>query len=166
MRRTATCDTELGGKQILKDDQVLMWYLSANRDEDVFGDNAEAIDLERPNADRHLSFVTASTSAWQPLGRATTAHPVGRSSATLRPHRGRRRTRTHSLCIHQRLHQAASPDNPQALTRIPAVVSPGCRSRVTEPGCLRRRRVRQGLHRCVGQAMPQRCECVSACERT
>ena len=56
MRRTATRDTELGGKQILKDDQVLMWYLSANRDEDVFGDNAEAIDLARPNAERHLSF--------------------------------------------------------------------------------------------------------------
>ena len=56
MRRTATCDTELGGKQIRKDDQVLMWYVSANRDEDVFGANADAIDLHRPNADRHLSF--------------------------------------------------------------------------------------------------------------
>ncbi len=56
MRRTATCDTELGGKQIRKDDQVLMWYLSANRDEEVFGANAEVIDLERSNADRHLSF--------------------------------------------------------------------------------------------------------------
>jgi len=56
MRRTATEDCELGGKQIRKDDQVLMWYLSANRDEDVFGDNANAIDLDRANADRHLSF--------------------------------------------------------------------------------------------------------------
>jgi cytochrome P450 len=56
MRRTATRDTKLGGKQIRKDDQVLMWYLSANRDEDVFGDDAEAIDLARPNAERHLSF--------------------------------------------------------------------------------------------------------------
>jgi len=55
MRRTATCDTEVGGKQIRKDDQLLMWYLSANRDEDVF-DDAEAIDIMRPNADRHLSF--------------------------------------------------------------------------------------------------------------
>ncbi len=56
MRRTATRDTELGGKRIRKDDQVLMWYLSANRDEAMFGDNADAIDLERANADRHLSF--------------------------------------------------------------------------------------------------------------
>jgi len=55
MRRTATCDTELGGKQIRQGDQVLMWYLSANRDEDVFPD-AERLDIERPNADRHLSF--------------------------------------------------------------------------------------------------------------
>ncbi len=55
MRRTATCDTELGGKQIRKDDQVLMWYISANQDEDVFT-NAEVIDIDRHNADRQLSF--------------------------------------------------------------------------------------------------------------
>ena len=55
MRRTATRDTELGGKQILENDQVLMWYISANRDEDMF-ENADVIDLDRPNADRHLSF--------------------------------------------------------------------------------------------------------------
>lgn len=55
MRRTATRDCEIRDKKILEGDQILMWYLSANRDEDVF-DNAEAIDLERHNADRHLSF--------------------------------------------------------------------------------------------------------------
>lgn len=56
MRRTAMCDTELGGKEIKKDDQVLMWYVSANRDEELFGDDAEHLDVERPNADRHLAF--------------------------------------------------------------------------------------------------------------
>ena len=55
MRRTATRDCEVGGKQILKDDQLLMWYLSANRDEDVFED-ADRIDIERHNAGAHLSF--------------------------------------------------------------------------------------------------------------
>ena len=55
MRRTATCDTELGGKQIKQDDQLLMWYLSANRDETVFAD-ADSVDIERANADQHLSF--------------------------------------------------------------------------------------------------------------
>lgn len=55
MRRTATRDCEIGDKKILKDDQVLMWYLSANRDEDVF-ENADVLDIERHNADRQLSF--------------------------------------------------------------------------------------------------------------
>ncbi len=55
MRRTATDDVEVGGKQIRKNDQVLMWYVSANRDEDVF-ENADVVDIERPNADQHLSF--------------------------------------------------------------------------------------------------------------
>ncbi|MEC7117219.1 MAG: cytochrome P450 [Actinomycetota bacterium] len=55
MRRTANHDTELGGKQIKKHDQVLMWYLSANQDEDVF-ENAHVLDIERHNADRQLSF--------------------------------------------------------------------------------------------------------------
>jgi cytochrome P450 len=56
MRRTATRDVEFGGKQIRKDDQILMWYISANRDEAVFGRDADALNIERPNADRHLSF--------------------------------------------------------------------------------------------------------------
>ncbi len=55
MRRTATEDYKLRDKQIREGDQVLMWYASANRDEDVF-ENADAIDIERHNADRHLAF--------------------------------------------------------------------------------------------------------------
>ncbi len=55
MRRTATRDTELGGKQIKKNDQLLMWYLSANRDANLFTD-PDRIDIERANADQHLSF--------------------------------------------------------------------------------------------------------------
>ena len=55
MRRTATRDCEVGGKQIKKDDQVLMWYASGNRDEDVF-DSADVLDIERHNARQHLSF--------------------------------------------------------------------------------------------------------------
>jgi cytochrome P450 len=55
MRRTATRDCELAGKQIRKHDQLLMWYVSGNRDEDVF-ENANALDVERRNAVRHLSF--------------------------------------------------------------------------------------------------------------
>lgn len=55
MRRTANHDTEVGGKQIKKGDQILMWYISGNRDEAVFAD-ADRLDIERPNARQHLSF--------------------------------------------------------------------------------------------------------------
>ena len=55
MRRTANRDVEIGGKQILKDDQLLMWYASGNRDESVFPD-AGRLDIERANARQHLSF--------------------------------------------------------------------------------------------------------------
>ncbi len=55
MRRTATKDTVLNGKEIKKDDQLLMWYISANMDEDVF-ENPEVLDIDRENADQQLSF--------------------------------------------------------------------------------------------------------------
>jgi cholest-4-en-3-one 26-monooxygenase len=37
-RRTATRDTELGGQHIEAGDGLVMWHISANRDEDVFDD--------------------------------------------------------------------------------------------------------------------------------
>ena len=55
MRRTALEDIELGGKTIRKGDKVIMWYLSANRDEKVFED-ADRLIIDRPNARRHVSF--------------------------------------------------------------------------------------------------------------
>ncbi len=55
MRRTAKVDCEVGGKQIRAGDQVLMWYVSGNRDEDVFV-NADELDIERHNSRQHLSF--------------------------------------------------------------------------------------------------------------
>ncbi|MCU1394024.1 MAG: cytochrome [Ilumatobacteraceae bacterium] len=54
-RRTALSDTELHGTSIKAGDKVAMMYTSANRDEDVFGDTAQAFDIRRsPN--QHLSF--------------------------------------------------------------------------------------------------------------
>ena len=55
MRRTAKVDCEVGGKHIRAGDQLLMWYVSGNRDEDVFA-NADVLDIERHNARQHLSF--------------------------------------------------------------------------------------------------------------
>jgi cholest-4-en-3-one 26-monooxygenase len=37
-RRTATCDTELHGQQIREGEKVVMWYVSANRDESRYED--------------------------------------------------------------------------------------------------------------------------------
>lgn len=55
MRRTATQDTELGGKTIRAGDKVLMWYVSGNRDE-KFTDKPDAFMIDRPNVRKHLSF--------------------------------------------------------------------------------------------------------------
>ena len=55
MRRTATRDCEFGGREIRRHDQLLLWYVSGNRDEDVFED-ADTLDITRANASRHLSF--------------------------------------------------------------------------------------------------------------
>ena len=56
MRRTATADTELMGQQIRAGDKLALWYISANRDESVFGDDADRLVVDRPNARRHLAF--------------------------------------------------------------------------------------------------------------
>lgn len=37
-RRTATCDTELNGKEIKDGDKVVLWYVSSNRDETRYED--------------------------------------------------------------------------------------------------------------------------------
>lgn len=55
MRRTALDDTELGGQQIRAGEKVVMWYISANRDENIFPD-AERFDVTRENARRHIGF--------------------------------------------------------------------------------------------------------------
>jgi cytochrome P450 len=55
VRRTATRDVELGGKKIREGDKVAIWYISGNRDEEVFPD-ADRLWIERPNVRSHMSF--------------------------------------------------------------------------------------------------------------
>ena len=55
MRRTATRDIELNGKQIRKGDKVVMWYLSGNRDDSAI-ENADQFIIDRANPRRHVSF--------------------------------------------------------------------------------------------------------------
>jgi cholest-4-en-3-one 26-monooxygenase len=53
-RRTATCDISLRGEKIREDDKVVLYYSSANRDEDVFPE-PDRFDVGRtPN--EHLAF--------------------------------------------------------------------------------------------------------------
>ena len=55
MRRTAKQDLEFHGQKIREGDRVVMWYVSGNRDEEVFAE-ADRFLLDRPNARNHLSF--------------------------------------------------------------------------------------------------------------
>ena len=53
-RRTVTADTEIGGRPVTAGDKVVMWHVSANRDEDQFED-PDRFDVSRsPN--HHVGF--------------------------------------------------------------------------------------------------------------
>jgi cytochrome P450 len=54
MRRTATRDVELRGERIRAGEKVVLWYASANRDEEVFEKPFRFDVRRRPN--RHLAF--------------------------------------------------------------------------------------------------------------
>ena len=49
-------DVELRGKRLRAGEYVALFYGSANRDEDVFGPDADAFDVGRPSARRHVAF--------------------------------------------------------------------------------------------------------------
>lgn len=53
-RRTATKDTEIRGQKIKENDKIVMFYASANRDEDVYKDG-QKFDIARTPND-HLAF--------------------------------------------------------------------------------------------------------------
>jgi cytochrome P450 len=55
MRRTALADAELGGKHIKKGDEVVMWYVSGNRDPEAIEEPDRFI-IDRARPRQHLSF--------------------------------------------------------------------------------------------------------------
>ena len=55
MRRTAMEDYELDGQLIRKGQKLVLWYISANRDEAIF-DDPDRLIVDRENARRHVSF--------------------------------------------------------------------------------------------------------------
>lgn len=54
MRRTAIEDTTIGGRPVAKGDKVVLWYISGNRDEEVFPD-ADRFLVTRKGA-QHVGF--------------------------------------------------------------------------------------------------------------
>ena len=56
-RRTATVDTEIGGRQVRKGDKIYLSYAAANRDPSVF-ESPDVFDITRANARKHLAFGT------------------------------------------------------------------------------------------------------------
>jgi cholest-4-en-3-one 26-monooxygenase len=55
LMRTATADSEVGGKRIKKGDKVVVWNVSANRDEDEFSEPFKFDVTRTPND--HLAFA-------------------------------------------------------------------------------------------------------------
>ena len=55
MRRTTTRDVEFRGQKIPKDSRVILWYVSANRDDEVIP-NPDQFIIDRPNVRNHMSF--------------------------------------------------------------------------------------------------------------
>lgn len=56
MFRIVTRDVELGGVSIPAGSRLVIVYSSANRDEDVFGDDPDGFDPDRPALGEHLAF--------------------------------------------------------------------------------------------------------------
>lgn len=56
MRRTAMADVVIGDRQIAKGDKVVLWYISGNRDEEVF-EAPDRFDIGRPSVP-HIGFGT------------------------------------------------------------------------------------------------------------
>ena len=54
-RRTATEDIVFRGKEIKKNDKIILWFISANRDEDEI-ESPKEFNINRKNPEHHLSF--------------------------------------------------------------------------------------------------------------
>jgi len=54
--RRATRDVELRGRAIRAGDWLALLYASANRDEEVFGEDSHDFRIDRPNAKQHVAF--------------------------------------------------------------------------------------------------------------
>ena len=107
-RRTATRDVEMHGKTIREGDKVLLWYVSSNRDEDVYEDPQRLDVTRRPD---HQAFG-AGRPALLPRRRAGAARDqdaAHRDAASLPRHRARRRADQGTLAVPEPAEDAAGP---------------------------------------------------------
>ena len=77
--RRATEDTELGGVRIARDDRVALFYMSANRDEDVFTDPGSSTSAGTIQAGR-LGWRWAALLPGREPRQSGTARPVHRTA--------------------------------------------------------------------------------------
>ena len=66
--RVAMKDTELGGKQIHRGDRVVLWFPSANRDEEVLRDSLylrHSADSERASSFQQRANTIARARIWR-----------------------------------------------------------------------------------------------------
>ena len=115
-RRNVTKDTELGGQQLKEGDKVSIWYVSANRDEDVF-DDPFTFDIRRsPN--EHVGFGGGGPHhcLGANLARMEIYVLLEEMARRIPTHRARRRGAAAALQLHRR-HQAHAREVPEGPPR-------------------------------------------------
>ena len=116
MSRVATRDVELGGKTIRKGDQVVMWYISGNRDEEMIENpNQYIIDRERP-APAHELRLRHPPLRRQSRGRDAAHHHLGGDPQALPGDQGGRRAGAQLVVLRSRVRDPAG-DHPRPATR-------------------------------------------------
>ena len=150
MKRTATEDAVIGGQQIAAGDSVVMFYASANRDEDVF-DDPFRFRIDR-KIDRHLAFGVGEHFCLGSQPRqAIPTRALGRARIETGIGRADRPTRMDPFCVRGR---------PQA---SPGALPHPTRGRLTNHEHLRRRDLRRRQPLLRGRATPSPATCPRRC---
>ena len=105
MRRTVTRDIELSGVKMAKGDKVSMWYASANRDEDKFGQPVALRTSPATPTTTSVSAAAAPTSASAPTWLPRDRGGVRGTAPAGSRHRGHRGAGDAVVGVHPR-HQA------------------------------------------------------------
>ena len=100
--RTVTNETEVAGQQVLPGEQVLLWYTSANRDEDAFDGPGPARRHARPQPARRVRLRRPALLPRRPPGPAGGDLPVRGADRSATQARDRRPGAAPAVALHQR----------------------------------------------------------------